>query len=198
MKKVLFAVLALGIGAYFVYSVYTSRAEKQELKRVESVQTKSIQNTVLSMVQRNNAFDDWDTALSEGDGIRTGPVMTIDLERLWLQEQPIMFSGLIFDIKTYDAQNYTVTINRNLLNSVTIFTANLSLELRADKKLIDAFIQQWPQVKNDSAYDDGVAVIAKITNVRTDAVPSEDGSGERTVTGEGVLLEITYTGNVPF
>ena len=198
MKKILFAVLALGIGAIFVYSANTNRVEKQEQKRIESALTKSIQNVVLNMVQRNNAFDDWDTALTEGDSIRTGPVMTIDLERLWMQERPIMFSGLISDIKTYDAQNYTVTINRNLLNSITMITANLSLELRAEKKLIDDFILKWPQVKNDSAYDDSVVVIAKITSVRTDTVPSEDGSGKRTSTGEGILLEIAYTGQVPF
>lgn len=198
MKKILFAVLALGIGAYFVYSAYTNRVEKQEQKRIESAQTKSIQNAVLSMVQRNNAFDDWDAALSEGDSVRIGPVMTIDLERLWLQDRPIMFSGLISDIKTYDAQNYTVIVNRNLLSSVTMFTADLSLELRADKKLIDAFILQWPQVKNDSALDNGVAVIAKITSVRTDIVSSDDDATERTATGEGILLEIAYTGHVPF
>jgi hypothetical protein len=198
MKKILFVVLALCIGAFFVFSAYTNRVEKQEHKRIESAQTRSIQNAVLNMVQRNNAIDDWDTAFSEGDSVKIGRVMTIDLERQWLKDQPIMFSGVISDIKTYDVQNYIVVINRNLLNSVTLFTAGLSLELKADKKLIDAFILQWPKVKNDTAYENGVAVIAKIARVRTDIVSSQDGSTERTAIGEGVLIEIAYTSQVPF
>lgn len=193
MKKAFWAVLALAVGAYFVYSASTAKNEKLERERSEIAETKSIQNAVLSMVQRNGAIDDWDTQLAEGDTIKIGPVMTIDLERLWLQDKPILFAGAISDIKTYDSQNYTVTLDRNLMATVMFSGVELRLELKADKKLIDAFIEQWPQVTSEDTIGNGVAVIAKIASIRSAVV-----STDHTAIGEGQLLDLAYAGMVPF
>ena len=73
-------------------------AERAEAKRMEQ----TIRSSVAEMVSRTNAVDGWDRLLSKGERFRFAPILTVELEKLWLASRPILFIGAIKDIATHN------------------------------------------------------------------------------------------------
>ena len=160
---------------------------------------------VAKLASRNNAVDDWEKILSEGNGVRFEPILTIDLEKLWLTARPILFVGALKDVATYNEENYTVRIERSIFTKRTvlsnfgfIFDTELELLLHSPKSKIDSFLKEHPTLFKNLGFNNGIAVVAQIRSVRTAYFSGENGEREEVKIGEGELLEILYTGNPQF
>ena len=151
------------------------------------------------MVSRTGAIDDWEQRLSKGEKYRLEPILTIELERLWLQNHPILFIGTVKDIATHDQTQYKVLVERNLFNSFEyMFDTELQLSLLSGKEQIDSFLQKHPGLFKNDGFNNGVAVVAHINAIRTIYVPGEEGGREEIKIGDGELVDITFTGDVQF
>jgi hypothetical protein len=170
------------------------KAERAEAKRIEQF-TKL---AVSQMVSRNNAIDDWGKSLNKDYKYRSIPILTIEIEQLWLTGRPILFIGSINDIATYNDTEYTVLIGENFWISDYLPGVEVKLSLLCPKKKIDAFLKEHKNMFLDIGSENGVAVVAKIYRIRTTYVPREYGNGieVKVKMGEGELLEILYTGNL--
>ena len=84
MKRVLWIIVLLSICGYFVRLYLENsterKTEKAETKRVDQ-ETKS---AIEEMVSRTNAINDWEQNLCKGKQFRFEPILTIELEKLWL------------------------------------------------------------------------------------------------------------------
>jgi len=199
MKKVIWTVVVLIVAGYLVNSYIQKRtkekADRAEAERVE----KNIRSAVSAMVSKSNAVDDWEQKLSKGERYRFDPILTIELEKLWLVEQPILFIGSINDIATHDEFHYLVSVERNLLGNFDyLFDTELQLSLIAKKEQIDTFLNEYPDLFKDYGFNNGVAIIAKINAIRTRYIPGEEGQREDVKIGYGELIDILYTGDVTF
>ncbi len=105
MKRAIWIIVILLISAYFVNSYLENRAkreaEKAEAERIE----KTIKAAVAQLVERTNAVHNWEKELCKGGQFRLEPILTIELERLWLTDRPILFVGSIKDISTINQDN---------------------------------------------------------------------------------------------
>jgi hypothetical protein len=146
--RAIFAIVIVLLGAFFVNVLLRNKAEREaersEAKRIEEA-TKAL---VAQLVARTKAIDTWEQALIQGQGFRV-TILTVELERLWLTDRPILFMGTIQDIATADKENYWITVERGPLSGFVHPIPNLRLALRAPKQEIDSFLKSHPNLFND-------------------------------------------------
>ena len=199
MKKVILIIVVLVVGGYFVNSYLenkaTRKAEQAEAKRIEQ----AAKSAVAQMVSQTNAVDDWVSRLSKGERFRSEPILTVELESLWLQNRPILFIGSIRDIATQDQSHYTISVESNLSGSFEhMFDTELQLSLISEKGRIDSFLKKNPDLFKNYGFNNGVAVVARIKTVRTTYISGAEGAREEVKIGDGELVDILYTGDILF
>lgn len=199
MKKIIWILVALVVGGYFINS-YLENKGKREAKEAEAKRIElSIRSSVAQMVSRTGAIDDWEQRLSKGEKVRFAPILTIELEGLWLQNHPILFMGAIKDIATHDQTHYKVSVERSLFGSFMYMVGTeLQLSLLSRKEQIDFFLQKHPGLFKNYGFDNGVAVVAYINAIRTIYVSGEEGERKEIKIGDGELVDILFTGDVQF
>ena len=197
MKKIAWIIVLLLVGSYFVNSYIEDKAkrkvERDEKQRIEQ----SIKSLVEEMVSRTNAFKDWESNLNKGKSYRFEPILTIELEKLWLLERPILFVGTIKDISTYDEKRYIVLFERDLLSrQINISETDLQLSLLAPKTKIDAFLEEHPKIFKKYSYKNGIAVVAKVGSIKTNYVAGVEGERDEIKVGQGELIDLLFIGEV--
>ena len=199
MKKIVWIIISVVVIGYFVNSHMENKArrevERAETQRVEQI----IKDKVSQMVARTDAIRDWEATLSKGENVRFEPILTVELERLWLHQRPILFIGSIKDIATHNQSKYMVVLEKSLFSSFDyMFMTELQLSLLCDKNVLDSFTKKHPELFKDLGLQNGVAVVARINSIRSTYVIGEEGEREELKIGNGELLEIVYTMDVLF
>ncbi len=187
MKNIVWILLVLaGIGLYV--NRLTDMKSKEDAKVAEANAIKQASKIAVSkMVMRTNAINDWESKLFNDGKIRRRSFLTIELEKLWVQDRPILFTGSIKDISTIDASHYRI-----ILETRKWRLDSLELSLISRKPMIDKFIENNPDAVGRSLFShDDIAVAATIESVRVIDV-AEDGEVEQLRIGEGQLIEIMY------
>lgn len=188
--------MPLAIAGYFVNS-YLEKSSKREGERAEQKRIEqTTKSLVAEMISRTNAIDGWEHQLSKGEECRVEPILTVELEKLWLVNRPILFIGAIKDIGTQNESHYTVLVEWGSLNHM--FVTELQLSLSSPKGRIDAFLKQHPDLFKEYGFNNGVAVIARVNGIRTVYVSGKEGERNEAKIGEGELVDIVYTGRVEF
>jgi hypothetical protein len=202
IKKSILIITILLICSLLAYNNIGNKANKE----YETLATKNVKErtetimhiSIVEMVTQTNAIDTWERDLSV-DTVGFRPILTIELERLWLTNRPILFVGTIKDIATIDQDTYEITLNRALFGSseYTIIVAELQLALQCQKRIINSFLNEHPDlIQNWGIKNKGIAVIADIDELETKTLcGSEDGMKEIKI-GKGRCIDILYVGDV--
>ena len=199
MKRIAIIVVVLVICGYFVNTYIKDRAEREAQRAEREQANQKTRSLVAQMVARNDAADDWANQLSKGQKIRYEPILTVELENLWLVNRPILFVGAIKDIATKDESHYTVLFERSIFASLNqMFETGLQLSLSSPKERIDAVLREHPELFENYGFNNGVAVIAQVDAIRSAFVLGENGERLDVKIGEGELMDITYTGIMSF
>lgn len=195
MKRIIWLIIAVGAVVYFSNSYIEKRAQEKatfvENERLEHA-TKS---AVSQMASRTNSITDWETILNKGKDFGYGSIMTVELERLWMQKRPILFIGSIKDITTHDQSQYAVLVERSVHSTLG---TELQLSLLSNKDRLDSFLKEHPELFEGVQFDNDVAVVAKIDSIRTVYFSEEGGWRKEVKIGEGELIDVLYTGDVRF
>lgn len=198
MKKVIGVIVVIAVIGYLVNS-YMDKAATREVRRVKAdtrevrgveadKREQAIKSAVSQMVSRTGAIDDWESVLADGKEFQLRTFLTIDLEKVWLQDRPILYIGKILDIASHDQSLYRVIVVPDfLVNSKYTFSMVFELSLLADKAVIDAFLADHPNLFDEFNNQNGVAVVAQIAAIRSE-----------TTVGEGELIDIVYVGDAYF
>lgn len=198
MRRVIWLIVIVLIAGYFINN-YIEERSKEQKKTTEAKRKKdSVKASVAEIVKRTNAIDNWEEPLSKGEKFRMAPILTIELEHLWIGDRPILFVGAIKDIITEDKQNYRIEIERSLFNVKYIFGTDLLLELKCSKTQIDSFLKENPGIFKNSGFNNGVAVVADIKNIETKTISDKEGERIEVKIGKGNCIDILYTDRVLF
>ena len=154
MKKVIWIIVVLVVAGFLVNSYIQKRAkEKADRAEAERIE-KNIRSSVSTMVSKSNAIDSWEQKLSRGERYRYDPILTIELEKHWLVDKPILFIGAINDIATHDESHYLVSVERSLFGSFDyLFDTELQLSLISKKDQIDIFLNKYPDLFKDYGFN---------------------------------------------
>lgn len=199
IKRAIAIILIVLIGGYFIHKYFENKARKEaertEAKRIEE----TIRASVSEMVRRTNAIDTWEKVLTKGEKFRLERILTVELERLWLVDRPILFIGAIKDVVTVDKDNYRIEIERSLFSSLEhMFGTELQLALQCPKQKVDLFLTQHPNLFKDFGFKNGVAVVADINEIDTKLISSAESERQEMKIGKGKCIDMIYTGDVKF
>jgi hypothetical protein len=199
MKRLIGIIVVLLIGAYFVNSFLENKT-KEKAKKAEKARIEmATKDAVSQLVKRTNAIDNWEKDLSKGEQYRFGSILTLELERLWLTDRPILFIGSIKDISTIDQENYRIRIERSFFHKLNyMFKTELQLDLQCSKQRIDSLLREHPNLLKDFGFNNGVAFVADIDKIETTIVSGSEDKKEEIRIGKGKCLDMLYIGGVHF
>jgi hypothetical protein len=195
-------ILFIGLAAALVYQC---SAESQRLhqtkKQVAEKARSELSASIGKMVKETNAVADWEMILARGKEFRVETVLTLELERLWLQGRPILFYGSIIDIKTQNAESYLLTIRPGMTSlGRPNFATDLELSLVCEKSKVDTFLVSHPKLFEDAGFNNEVAVVADIHRIRTEqSRPQQEEEGDKDVrVGDGNCVRLLLIGDAIF
>ena len=157
---------------YFVNSMYQSNIESKRKEAARVQQQLAIENSELDAIRRANANYKW---IGKYISDIPGQIFTADLEKDWLNGQPIFFPGYIADISSLDNNQYLLTIK--YLKPFYLIPGT-TLKLECEKPMVDEFLRANPSVRSKDAGEQGMAVIASIAKVGIDESKHLVGSGK--------------------
>lgn len=158
---------------------YKAQMEAKEANknRIE----KSVISAVANLIKKYNAFD-WVKDIKGRKDI-FDPILTVELEQLWLTDRPTLFIGKIEDITTLDRKSYILKIQ-----GIGTARANFELAIKSPMQKVNSLLKEHPNLAR--SYPGGVAVVAKIDNIKT-VVGKDD-----IRIGEGESIDIVYVEDV--
>ena len=197
MKRILWFIFCVLIGGYALHS-YQEKAIRQEAKRIEAERhTAGIRRAYLDLLSGTNAVTNWEERLSKGESYRLEPILTIELEKIWMQLHPIAFVGVIRDIATHDNSTYRIRLEKRLFGSWKyMFDTELELSLLCEKEKIDTLLEDHPNIFDEFNFENGVAVIAQITSIESNTMLGPEGEKMDIRVGKGQLLDLVFVGDV--
>ena len=145
MKRIVWILIILAIGAFFINNYFDKRAKERAKQEERQKIENAVKESVDEMIAKFDAVMDWENILSNGKRFRIKKILTIELEKLWLTDRPILFVGSIEDISTLDENNYLVRIERSIFSSLKYFiNTDLGVELIIAKDIVDIFLDKHP------------------------------------------------------
>jgi len=136
-------------------------------KRTEKAEMDELFNdaAISELAKRYNADNSWQKTLAKGDDSSFANVLTIELEKYWLIDGPIIFMGSIRDIRSEDLENYRIIVSSPWPNSI-LTTAGIQLSLVCPRPIIDLFLKEHPDYFNGlSQVFNRVALVADIDKI---------------------------------
>src|SRR5438093_11949284 len=90
---VLTAIVAIAALA-LLWTVRQENTKQREAKQLQRIaQTNELRKRVAEFAQKNGASTAWDGAVTDRYGLAINPLLTAELERVWLNATPTMFLG---------------------------------------------------------------------------------------------------------
>ena len=135
-------------------------------------------------------------ALGNGEEIRLTPILTLELEKAWIEGGPILFSAVISDISTFSENKYKIDFEQSFLESIrlSVFT-ELKLSLIAEKSYIDNFMVSNPSVRDATGLGNSIAVAARIDSIESSFYLDQDNDKIEVKSGVGELLGLEFLGD---
>jgi hypothetical protein len=163
--------------ALYGYNTYTENSKKAALvATAEKEKDEAIEKAALTLIQKNNANYQWIKELQNRD-IST-PLLTADLQKMWIQKNPIFFIGRIQDISIKNSEEYLLKVKYSGFDSFLI-GATLELELICKKELVDDLLSKHKEVIQSFGLGDSILVIADISSVESSKIKVESSDGDR-------------------
>ena len=184
----------------FIYESPKSKELKLEIERKEQVEKEHRIARDLKLknwIEKDNPVVFWDSILCKGERFRQSPIYSSELENLWIKEgKPILFKGVIIDLKSLDSLNYNIILERNVMITFDyFFITHLRLSLSCTKTKIDTFMKE-----NESQIDEKFGsfnqffVIAKINEIESSEILGNNSEPVQVRIGKGELIDIVYYG----
>lgn len=189
-------VICLGLVFFLRHQKEVSQRALKDAERAEAEQ--SVRSALLRMTDRHHAIADWKETLSQGDRFRSSLVGISELEVLWQSDHPILFIGAVEDISSTGLEESVFTVEESIYNLRYLFATRFRLSITAPRNVMDAFLADNPRLFSDYGFRNGVAVVVVVSGITSASELDSEGDVVDVMTGHGKLLEILYTGDVPF
>ena len=186
ITKRLYIKIIIGVAlSYAAFSGFSTYHEKKQ-QEARDQQQRNIRSAVENFVATDSADDSWEQTLAAGNRTRFSPVRTVELQKIWLTNTPILFIGELEDIYKAPDGSSRIKLNHGL-SSGTIF---LGLACNADA--LDEITSKAAGDKGGGS--PGIAVTTQIKQVEYTPIRDSDGTIIPGHTGYGDCINIIYLG----
>ena len=163
-----------------------SDSNKQSRKAKAEARDGALRAKIADVGKRASADNSWMSAISEHRGAFTS-FYSVDLEKLWLIDRPIVFAGALADVATDSGTDYKLLIRHS-----DFLSPELRLQILCAKDRVAPILSA---IKSDKATTSpGVVVAAQITQVGFVTEPEREGT-KTVFVGHGRCTDIAYIGD---
>jgi hypothetical protein len=193
MNRYVIALLMLaGFGLWWGYSSWQEdRVKTEERRAARQVRVQALKNSVAEMVAKANAVTDWAAKLSNGDKMRTAPVLTAELQKQWQIDRPILFTGNLRDVALNSDGTYQVLVEYNWINGRYMFDNDIFVSLRCSESIATRLIHATKEKTTYRASSD-VAVVGGIYRIDTTSTKDREGNTVSVLTGIGRCIDAVF------
>ncbi len=178
LKRILVALVVIAIAAfcvlYLVHNPFKASAPKEEAMN-RGART---QFAYAELVKKEKARDNWDRELCGNEPARLTPILTMELEKAWLTDQPILFLGKVLDIRSEDSGSYRLMVDRDVFLTAAlgrpVLSTDLQISVVCPKSMVETFIANNPDYLDAN---NGIGVIAKIDTIEPLEKSANSGPG---------------------
>jgi hypothetical protein len=184
-------VLALG---YWAHNSWEKSQAKGRREAATAAEASALNVEVLRRANSVNAVIDWPDHLAAGQAMRISPVLTIELQDLWLAGRPILFVGKVDDVARTAVNRYTIKATYGGLERSHDFTSSdLRIIVDCDSQLADPIVRALTK-PDDYSIDADVAIVARIEQVTQKPAGDSEENSKSTLTGLGSCVDALYLG----
>ena len=192
MKRFAVVAVLILIALWGGYSWVQSNNEQKQQAAAREDGKKRIAAAVYAMAKADHADTTWQAKLSDDQGNRISPVMTIELQREWLAPHPILFVGTVDDISQVNKQ-YRIRLSHGFNTRYRFLGSSLQLDLACPTNEIEPIIEAAKSSHSDFL-DLGVAVTANISRIVTTTNQLAGGESEPLHIGYGDCVSLYFIG----
>lgn len=191
-KILIYTILCVGIviGAIAWWQV---RVESERKKVAEEQKRQALKASVLDMAANVDALTDWERTLTGGERFKTSPVLTAELQKLWLNNRPILFVGYIEDIIANEDGTYQMQVGHGFNTSFIFLGNDIKVNLRCPGKIVAPIIEASKR-NIIGELGAGVAVTGTIERIASAVGKDSEGNSTSILTGYGGCLDAIYLG----
>ncbi|XOV85290.1 MAG: hypothetical protein ACFHXK_09270 [bacterium] len=193
LKKVIWGLAVVFTLGYCAHTEIESRNAQEQKNEARRAAEARIDTNIAVLVEEHQANSDWEDKLTNYGDYRYDDVKTLELQKEWIENGPILFEGSIRDISMLDGDSYTINLNPLRFTAYHFFDADMELRLSCSKSMIDPLIEQHERLIK-SWHGNGIAVIAEIGTIESRYRSDEEGDEVETKIGVGMCLEAIFTG----
>lgn len=166
-----------------------SDTSKKEQRRAKAAATDlALRSAVAAMAKRSNADISWMEAIASDRASPLRPLYSVDLEKLWLIDRPIVFVGELANVATENDVDYRLIIKHS-----DFLSPELQLQLLCTKTQVTPILDRV-KADEESLTPGGVAVAARIAGIGYATEPEKEGT-KVVSSGHGRCVEIAYLGD---
>lgn len=177
-----------GALAYFGNSQYRDYLSKRELDAANEREIRAMVESLHRLATTHGATVGWAQKISGKDAVRLSPIMSAELQQVWLTGAPVLFVGALKDISRNEDGSYLVHLQYTADSSEFVF---LSTEIHLKAKC--AAEQTLPLLKmardtSRMAIFADSAIVGTISEVSSKQVRDSEGADITQLTGTATCL----------
>lgn len=184
MRYMVGALVIAGIG-YWGYSSWQDHVEFEQKRIAREAKRETLKSAVSQMASIANAVTDWPAHLASEKRTRRTPVLTAELQRLWVLERPILFLGNLEDVVINPDGTYRVIVQHNWLDSKYKFVGNTIRVALDCPESVAAPLLNAAKVQRRMILGSDTAITGQIQRIVTTSHTDAEGDTTTVLTGFG-------------
>lgn len=142
MKLSIFKVsLALGL-VWGIYAWVQSNIEKTRQEKLSEQAELTKKSAIQELVKRDSADTSWMKSLIGEKYTRYVPLMTNEIEKVWITGRPILFLGEIIDVYTQENSRTRIILEHSVQSRYLFLGSDLRVDLRCDPELLEEILSK--------------------------------------------------------
>lgn len=193
IAKWLYIKIIIGVAlSYVAFSGFSTYHEKKQQQEARDQQQRNIRSAVENFVATDSADDSWAQTLAAGNRTRRTPIRTVELQKIWLTNTPILFIGELEDIYKAPDGSSRIKLNHGLRSGTIFLGSEINVDLACNADVLDEITSKAAGDKGEVS--PGIAVTTKINQVQYTPNRDSDGTIIPGHTGYGDCVNIIYLG----
>ena len=190
MSRKLLIVVVLAALGYWGYSAWQTSIDRRAQESAAEKHAAQIKASVSALAGKHNAVQDWASNLAQGERTRMSPVLTAELQDLWLASRPILFIGTVSDIERTGKDTVLLSMEYGFLDQGhTFISTTLRLKLQCSINIAQPLFVMAREPSRMALHSD-TAVIAAVSSIEATNERDAEGNNTGVLTGIGECLDV--------
>ena len=192
LRRLVYSIILAALG-YWGYSTWQSSVEKNRQQVERQAQKEKLKSRITEVALKYGAVIDWPSRLTRENRLRHFPVLSAELQDLWINSKPILFIGKVRDIIRTSEEAVLLSIDYGWAHPIfghgveALNAAGLRVKVQCANALAAPLIAA---ASSSVAYYSNVALVANIDMIESSTERGEMGEPIEVRTGTGKCIDI--------